>query len=550
MSGNEAQRTTGEALAAGLAEAGTEVVFGIPGAHMYAFNDALAREAGRIRFIHTRHEQGAGYMAYGYARSSGRPGVFTVVPGPGVLNAGAALSTAYAGGTPVLCVTGNIFSNLIGQGRGQLHELPDQLATLGSLTRWTGRVEHANETGRMLGRAFAEMARGRGGPAAIEAPWDVMASKGTLRGGFEPETVLPPPLDEDQLAQAAEMIAGAKNPMIFVGFGAMDAGPEVLALARKLGVPVVAHRSGKGVIPEDDPLAVNMVAGYDLYRECDLVIGIGSRLELPFMRWQWKPEGLKVLRIDIDPTEAVRLKPDAFLLGDAAEACAALLTRVAEGPDRAGAIEAARQAAEAKIDEVQPQVGFLKAIRAALPRDGFFVEEISQVGFTARFAFPVYEPRTYVTSAYQENLGFGYNTALGVKVANPDKAVVAVTGDGGFLFGAQEMATAAQHRIGVVVVVFDNGAYGNVLRDQDTQFEGRRLGAELGNPDFVAMAKSFGLHAERADTPEALEVAVKAAIERDEPALICVKQARGSDGSPWPLLMPAPHGAAPKKGYF
>ena len=193
MAGNEAVRTTGEALAAGLAEAGTEVVFGIPGAHMYAFNDALAREAGRIRFIHTRHEQGAGYMAYGYARSSGKPGVFTVVPGPGVLNAGAALSTAYAGGTPVLCVTGNIFSNLIGQGRGQLHELPDQLATLGSLTRWAGRVEHASETGRLLGRAFAEMARGRGGPAAIEAPWDVMAAKGTVRGGVVQEVVLPPP---------------------------------------------------------------------------------------------------------------------------------------------------------------------------------------------------------------------------------------------------------------------------------------------------------------------------------------------------------------------
>ena len=416
--------------------------------------------------------------------------------------------------------------------------------------RWAGRVEHASEAGRLLGRAFAEMARGRGGPAAIEAPWDVMAAKGTVRGGYAPEPVAPPPVDGAALERAAAMIAEAENPMIFVGFGAMEAGAEVLALARKLGVPVVAHRSGKGVIPEDDPLSVNMVAGYDLYRTCDLIIGIGSRLELPFMRWQWKPEGVKCLRIDIDPTEAVRLKPDCFVLGDAGEACMALEGLVGQGPDRSEAIEAAREAAASKIEEIQPQAGFLKAIRAALPRDGFFVEEISQVGFTARFALPVYEPRTYVTSAYQENLGFGFNTALGVKVANPDRAVVCVTGDGGFLFGAQEMATAAQHGIGVVTVVFDNGAYGNVLRDQDTQFEGRRIGAELGNPDFVAMARSFGLHAERADSPEALEAALRAALDRDEPALICVKQPRGSDASPWPLLMPAPHGAPPKAGYF
>ena len=163
------------------------------------------------------------------------------------------------------------------------------------------------------------------------------------------------------------------------------------------------------------------------------------------------------------------------------------------------------------------------------------------MGFTARFAFPVYHARGYVTSAYQENLGFGFNTALGVKVANPDRAVVSISGDGGFLFGMQELATAAQHNIGVVAVVFDNGAYGNVLRDQDTTYEGRRLGAELTNPDFVALAKSFGVAAERADTPEALEVALKRAIARNEPALIAVQQARGGDASPWPFLHPAPY---------
>lgn len=539
---NHAIRTTGQALADGLVAEGVDTVFGIPGAHMYEFNDALHGVGDRIRFVHTRHEQGAGYMAYGYARSSGRVGVFTVVPGPGVLNAGAALSTAYAGNTPVLCVTGNVMSHLIGQGRGQLHELPDQLATLRGIARWAERVNHPGEAPARLAEAFHAMRSGRGGPAAIETPWDVLGRKGPVAPVQSPPPFRPIP-DEAALDRAAEMIRAAQNPMIFIGHGAVEAGDEVLALARRIGAPVVAHRSGKGVVDDDEPHAINLVAGYELWRECDLLVGIGSRLELPFMRWKWRPAGLKTLRIDIDPLEEVRLKPDHFVLADAAEAVAALSARLE--PARQGREEAflaAKARAEAATRSVQPQVAFLKAIRAALPRDGFLVEEISQMGFTARFAFPVHHARGYVTSAYQENLGFGFNTALGVKVANPGRAVVSISGDGGFMFGVQELATAAQHGIGVVAVVFDNGAYGNVLRDQDTTYHGRRIGAELANPDFVALAQSFGIHAERADTPEALEAALRQALDRDAPALVAVKQPRGGDGSPWPFLHPAPHG--------
>ena len=288
-----------------------------------------------------------------------------------------------------------------------------------------------------------------------------------------------------------------------------------------------------------------MVAGYDLWRDCDLLIGIGSRLELPFMRWKWAPPGLKTLRIDIDPQEAVRLKPSHFVLADAEQALNALLPMLPQTPDSAAtlaALSAARTRAHHAIQSVQPQVGFLNAIRAALPRDGFLVEEISQMGFTARFAFPTYHPRGYVTSAYQENLGFGFNTALGVKVANPDRAVVSISGDGGFMFGCQELATAAQHNIAVVAVVFDNGAYGNVLRDQQTAYQGRVIGAELHNPDFVALARSFGIHATRADSPQALETALRTALDLNAPALIAVKQTRGGEASPWPFLHPAPHG--------
>ncbi len=288
---------------------------------------------------------------------------------------------------------------------------------------------------------------------------------------------------------------------------------------------------------------MNLIASYDYFQKCDLLIGIGSRLELQFMRWQWRPEGLKMLRIDIDPTEMVRLKPDLGVVADAAEASAALLAALDDhkAADRTAEFAEYTTRARALSETVQPQMGYLDAIRRALPRDGFFVEEVSQMGFAARFGFPVYAPRQYVTCAYQDNLGFGYNTALGVKIANPDKAVVSINGDGGFMFGMQEMATAMQQGIAVVAIVFNNNAYGNVRRDQMNVFDGRLLGSELHNPDFVAMAQSFGMSAERVETPEALENAITSALEAGVPALIEVPVETGSETSPWPFLHPAPH---------
>jgi acetolactate synthase-1/2/3 large subunit len=536
------KKSTADHLVDALVSNDVDTVFGIPGAHSYELSDALARRSNQIRFIHTRHEQGAGYMAYGYAKSSGKPGVFTVVPGPGVLNAGAAICTAYGGNAPVMCLTGNIMSHLIGQGRGQLHELPDQLATLHGLTKWSDRIDHPAEAPEKMSRAFAEMTSGRQRPVAIEVPWDVF-------GQQAPAEALPrapkhkTPLDPDSIEAAAKMIAAAKNPMIMVGGGALDAAAEVLALAEKIQAPVASHRSGKGIVADDSPYAMNLIAAYDYFRDCDLLIGIGSRLELQFMRWQWRPAGLKVIRIDIDPTEMVRLKPDLGIVGDAAEAADALSAALSghSATVRTAEFAAIRQKARSASEAVQPQMGYLDAIRRALPRDGFFVEEVSQMGFTARFGFPVYAPRQYVTCGYQDNLGFGYNTALGVKIANPDKVVISVNGDGGFMFGVQELATAMHHGIAVIAVVFNNNAYGNVRRDQMNVFDGRLLGADLTNPDFVALAKSFGMPAEKAETPEALEKAIEKALANGGPALIEVPVPRGSETSPWQFLHPAPH---------
>lgn len=536
-------KTTADIVVDALIENGVDTVFGIPGAHSYELSDALARRAGDIRFIHTRHEQGAGYMAYGYARASGRPGVFTVVPGPGVLNAGAALCTAYGANAPVMCLTANIMSHLIGQGRGQLHELPDQLATLRGLTKHAARIEHPGQAADKMATAFTEMLSDRQRPVAIEVPWDVFGQTGPAPAQA-PAPRRHTALDRQAVAKAAAMIAAAKNPMIMVGGGALEAADEVLALARAIQAPVASHRSGRGIVPDDNPHAMNLIAAYDYFRDCDLLIGIGSRLELQFMRWQWRPADLKVLRIDIDPTEMVRLKPDLGIVADAAEASAALREALPKGhapADRSAEFAAIRDRAHKAAQVVQPQMSCLDAIRRALPRDGFFVEEVSQMGFTARFGFPVYAPRQYVTCAYQDNLGFGYNTALGVKIACPDRPVVSVSGDGGFMFGMQEMATAVQHGIAVVAVVFNNNAYGNVRRDQMNAFDGRVLGSDLQNPDFVALAQSFGMAAERVTTPAALEQAVSQALARNAPALIEVPVETGSETSPWQFLHPAPH---------
>jgi len=535
------QETAGEKIARSLIAHGVGTVFGIPGAHMYDFNDALYGRRDALRFIHTRHEQGAGYIAYGFAKSTGKPGVYTVVPGPGVLNSSAALCTAFGAHTPVLCVTGNIMSHLIGQGRGQLHELPDQLATLRSVTKGTQRINHPSDVSSVMASLFTQMLSGRRGPVAVEAPWDVFGKKGPVEELAVGSAISPPPVDADAITAAAGLIARAKNPLIMVGGGAVDAAPEVAELASRLQAPVTAHRSGKGILPADDPLSLDLVAAFEYWQRADLLIGIGSRLELQFMRWRWMPRDIKIVRIDIDPTEMVRLKPDVGIVADAAAGTRALIAAVAgaKGAARETELRELKAKARAAISEVQPQSAYLDAIRAVLPRDGFFVEEVSQVGFTARFAFPVYGPRRYVTSGYQENLGFGYNTALGVKVAHPDKAVVSVSGDGGFLFGLQEMATAVQHRINVVAIVFNNSSYGNVLRDQQQTYQGRFIGADLINPDFVKLAESFGMPAFRVTSPGALKGVLEKALGLDRPALIEVPVEKGSEASPWPFLHPA-----------
>ena len=533
----------GEAIVSGLVAHGVDTVFGLPGAQIYGLFDAF--QQAQLKVIGARHEQACGYMAYGYARSTGRPGVFSVVPGPGVLNAGAALLTAFGSNEPVLCLTGQVPTQFLGKGRGHLHEMPDQLATLRTFVKWADRIEYPDNAPALVSRAFQEMLSGRRGPAALEMPWDVFTQRAAT-GAAKPLDPLPAPLpDPDRIKAAAALIAGSKTPMIFVGSGAIHARDEILELAELIDTPVVAFRSGRGIVSNAHELGLTMAAAYRLWPKTDLMIGIGTRLELPTMsRWPFSPDGLKSIRIDIDASEMRRFTPDAAVIADAQAGTRELLGAVRKAgytktSGRRAAIREASAAALEQIQSVQPQMAYLNILREVLPSNAIVTDELSQVGFASWYGFPIYEPRTFITSGYQGTLGSGFPTALGAKVAHPDRPVVAITGDGGFMFGVQELATAVQFNIGVVTLVFNNNAYGNVRRDQRERFEGRVVASDLVNPDFVKLAESFGVGAARVTSPDHFRASLEKALAHGGPYLIDIEVATDSETTPWTFIHPA-----------
>ncbi|MDP6926955.1 MAG: thiamine pyrophosphate-binding protein, partial [Rhodospirillales bacterium] len=544
------QITTAEAIVQTLVRQGVDTIFGLPGVQTYELFDALHKAQDQINLVTVRHEQAAAYMAFGYAQSTGKVGVYTVVPGPGVLNSAAALSTAYACNTPVLCVTSEINSAGIGKRHGLLHELPDQLGTLQSFIKWADMINSPEEAPAKVEEAFRQMLNGQPGPVALETPHDIMG----VRGDVDiPKTFArsePAEPMAGKVTEAAKLIAGAKRPMIFVGGGAKHAGEEVVELAERLGAPVGSYITGRGIIPDDHPLGVTLPMAREFWPETDLLIGIGSRLEAPYRLWNKtmaiveRPAEPKLVRIDVYETELARLPADVSLCGDAKLAVRSLVDALSEEDmnfeDRNEKIAAVKANMTEAFQALQPQISYLNIIRDLVPRDGFFVEELTQIGFTSAFAYPVLESRTYVTCGYQGTLGFGFPTALGVKYGNPDKDVVSVTGDGGFMFGVQDLATAALYGIGLVTVIFNNDGYGNVRRSQEKQYDGRVIGSDLKNPDFMKLADAFEVGGYRVEDPDSFKNALVQALELsrsdNQPALIEVVVEPGSEAAPWPFI--------------
>ena len=518
---------------------GIDTLFCLPGVQNDSFFDALYDRTNAIKPIHARHEQACAYMALGYAMAAGKPSAYVVVPGPGFLNTTAALSTAYAANAPVLALTGQIQQSMIGRNVGLLHELPDQLSIMRGLTKWADRINAPAEAPGLVNEAFRRLLSGRQRPVALECAMDTWGRRAPVELPSAAAKADPCPVDEEAVERAARLLGGAQRPMIVIGGGAQGAGEYVASIAEMLDAPVMTGRMGQGVIDGRHRLSVTMPAGYRFWGETDVVLAVGTRLQPQLQNWGIDSE-LKIIRIDIDGEELDRQsKPEIGIIGDATATLRALAGKLAKhNSKRAGRAEAVAEikASSAKKirDTIGPQIAYLEAIRAALPEDGILVDELTQVGYAARLAYPTYKPRTFLSTGYQGTLGWGYATSLGAKVAKPDTPVVSISGDGGFLFTAMEMATAAQNGIGVVAVVFSDGAYGNVKRIQQQAFKGRTIASDLHNPDFVKLAESFGVAAERVKSPAELGAAISRGIARGGPMLIDCPVGELPD--PWPLV--------------
>jgi acetolactate synthase-1/2/3 large subunit len=373
----------------------------------------------------------------------------------------------------------------------------------------------------------------------VEAAIDVWCRRGTVVPASGPLPRIRPPIDLQSVENAAKILGAAERPLIVLGGGAQDAAAEITALAEMLEAPAMGYRRGRGIVASNHRLSINLPIAHRLWKDADVVLGIGTRLQYGQMQWGLDSE-LKIVRIDIDAEEPERFRrPAAAIVGDARAAVEALLAALPRHnrKRRSRAAELASHQAwfAAKMAKLQPQAGFVAAIRDALPDDGILVDEVTQMGFAARLAFPVLQPRTFLSPGYQDNLGWGYGTALGVKAALPDRAVVAISGDGGFLYQVGELATAARHNIGVVAVVFDNASFGNVRLLQETFYGGRVIASDLSSPDFVRLAESFGVAGYRARTARELKRKLEKALAAGGPALIHVPC--GTMPSPWDMIL-------------
>jgi acetolactate synthase I/II/III large subunit len=534
-----ATMTTAEAVVATLIGHGLDTIYALPGVQNDLLFEALHKFSNQLRTIHTRHEQGAAYMALGAALATGKPQAFAVVPGPGLLNAGAALLTAFATNAPVLGLIGQIPIGDIGRDLGQLHEIRDQAGIVARLVDHSTLIQKPEQASRATALALRAMQSGRPGPAALECSMDVWGKSGpvTLQA---PLAVPDTKIDLSAVRKAAKLLGAAKRPLIICGGGAQDASEEVTALSAMLQASVLAFRRGRGVLDGRNPFSVTLPLGRDLWAEADAILAIGTRLLIQFRQWSVGPEQ-KIVRIDADPQEHKRLhKPAVALTGDAAPILRSLLAELPKHNAKRTSRKAEMQERQAVLrkrfeGKIGPQVVFLDVIRAELPEDGILVEDITQIVFAARVAYPVFKPRTYISPGFQDPLGLGFATALGAQCARPDVPVLAVTGDGGFMFTATEMATAMRHRIPLVTLVFNDGAYGNVRRIQQERFGYRLIASDLTNPDFVAFGKSFGAEAVRANSPDELRLALRRAFaHRSGPTLIEVPV--GELPSPWEFL--------------
>ena len=525
------RQTGGEAIVQSLSSEGVKVVFGIPGTHGLALFDAL-HDNPEIRRIITRHEQGAAFMADGYARASGEVGVCLTATGPGLINSLSAMGTAFIDSSPVLNIFTQIPSVDIGQTKGYLHEVRDQLPLVADLTGWSARVESVSQIPWLMRDAMGHMRNGRTTPAAIEVPRDILDSSGDAPA-LSPTPKVRDAGDLFQVSEAAEALLQAKRPFIWAGGGVVSsqASQELLELAELIEAPVFTTIMGIGSIPGNHPLhlgnrAINDSV-QDYFDSCDMVLVVGSRfshIETADLAMRLPKQ---IVRIDVDPAETGRNYPaNINVVGDAKIVLNQILDTFT--PEQKSIKRASRvsEVAELKsqvraglVNRSEEAVALFDEVMSVMPDDSILANDVTTFAYWAWSLLEVQEPRKYLYPWGFGTLGFGMPAALGAKVACPNKQVLAVVGDGGFMFTGTELATAVQFDINVVTLIVNDSCFGVLEPQQEARF-GRTIMTKLKNPDFAAMARSFGAHGVCVDRIDQVGPALTEAFDLNKPAVI------------------------------
>jgi acetolactate synthase-1/2/3 large subunit len=520
--------TGGDLLIRRLHQYGVRQVFGYPGGPLTSLYDGLYRQPA-VRHILARDEQGAGFMADGLARATGHPGVCIAVCGPGAFNAATPLATAFSDSVPVLLINGQVPS--LDPRSGYYHE-NDQLRAFAPITKAQVRVEDVRVLIPELDRAWQCMTEGRPGPVLFEVTGGVLRAEAPS-GPLPPVPAPPAPLapQSQEIEALAKMLVEWRKPLLLVGGGVLtaEAGLELLQLAERLGAPVFHTLMGKCALPSDHPLDAGLTwkrANSDtedmasmispLFAQADGLLAIGCRFgQIITGSWALRPPR-SLVQIDIDAAEFGRHYP--ITLGIRADAREALRALLAVLP----------QTRRSSWTVAQPQrepwylagMDLSASLRRVLPRDASVVADVTQLAYRMLVDFPVYLPRTFLHPAGMVSMGYGLPAALGAKVARPDKAVVAILGDGCFQMSGTELATAVQERLPVVVIVVNDGSLTLIKAIQHRRYGGRFIGVDLYNPDFGLMARAFGIRYWLADSEASLEGAVREALAGVEPALV------------------------------
>jgi acetolactate synthase I/II/III large subunit len=516
-----------------LTDAKVSTIFGIPSIHNIGLYDVLRREPS-IRHIVCRHEAAATHMADGYARASGGLGVIISSTGPGAGFTVSALQEAWGSCSPVLMITTNIDAAKIGKGLGVLHELEEQTSLFRTITKTTFSVRAGEDFRAVTKKAINLALSGRPGPVCVEVPTDLMAgevqessSAASPQEGRSKESPLPKRVDE-----AVALLRRAKQPVIIVGTDATRANlaADLTALAEALCAPVIVSTPGKGVLAEDHHLsfgnAARRMVVKEIVPECDVALAIGTRLREVDAKRRGLVLPQQLIHVDWNDRWIDKNFPTAVPLVGDVRAITQELRRQLQGEPYSGqrqerAAEWRRQAdAEiARLRQEMTEIRYLDTIRSLLPRDSALVIDNTQLGYWAEYFYPSYQPNGLIAAKGSALLGFSFPGAIGAKVARPDKPVVGIIGDGGFLYTSQELATCVRHKIGFPMIVVNDNAYGVIGYLQRTAYK-EEYQARLTNPDFMAFANAFGVAATRVHSPEELGKALEKALSSGEMHLI------------------------------